>query len=55
MENLWALCPLCRSKTRVMLRRDTVLRNFPLFCPKCKQETLVDAENGRIYQTQTNK
>ena len=21
---------------------DTVLENFPLFCPKCKQETLIN-------------
>ena len=42
MENLWALCPTCRSKTRVMLRSDTVLRNFPLYCPKCKKEIRVN-------------
>ena len=26
------------------MRKDTVLTNFPLFCPKCKEETLTDAE-----------
>ena len=24
------------------IREDTVLENFPLFCPKCKQESLVN-------------
>lgn len=48
MENQWVTCPLCRSKTRVMLRPDTVLRNFPLYCPKCHRETVIDAQNGRI-------
>ncbi len=30
------LCPVCKSKTRIKLRPDTVLENFPLYCPKCK-------------------
>ena len=37
----WLLCPACGSKTRVKLRQDTELKNFLLFCPKCKQEVLV--------------
>ena len=37
----WLLCPLCENKTRLKVRRDTILENFPLFCPKCKQETLI--------------
>ncbi|MDO5399898.1 MAG: cysteine-rich KTR domain-containing protein [Eubacteriales bacterium] len=43
MENneAWLLCPTCGSKTRVKIRHDTVLENFPLFCPKCKRETLI--------------
>lgn len=41
-ENEWILCPVCKNKTRIKIRRDTVLINFPLFCPKCKQETLVN-------------
>ncbi|MGO5053900.1 cysteine-rich KTR domain-containing protein [Lachnospiraceae bacterium LCP25S3_G4] len=39
------LCPLCRSKTRLKLRADTELKNFLLFCPKCKKETLVDVKS----------
>ncbi|HBF0812526.1 MULTISPECIES: cysteine-rich KTR domain-containing protein [Clostridia] len=38
----WLLCPICKNKTRTRLREDTVLENFPLFCPKCKQETLIN-------------
>ena len=37
----WILCPVCGSKTHNRMRDDTVLLNFPLYCPKCKQETLV--------------
>ena len=38
----WILCPLCGSKTRLKIREDTVLENFPLYCPKCRQETLIN-------------
>jgi hypothetical protein len=41
MEYEWIFCPVCGNKTRVKIRDDTVLENFPLFCPKCKQETLI--------------
>jgi ribosomal protein L44E len=40
----WLLCPVCKSKTRTRIRGDTTLTNFPLFCPKCKQETLVNVQ-----------
>ena len=42
------LCPVCKSKTRIMLRPDTVLENFPLFCPKCKQETLISVKDMKV-------
>lgn len=35
----WILCPVCGSKTRNRVRMDTIPENFPLYCPKCKQET----------------
>ena len=34
-------CQFCGSKTRLKIRDDTVLENFPLYCPKCKHETLI--------------
>ena len=37
-QSRWVHCPICRSKTRIKVYKDTVLLNFPLFCPKCKQE-----------------
>lgn len=48
MDEKWVICPVCGSKTRVKLRMDTVLRNFPLFCPKCKRESLVNAEKMQV-------
>lgn len=44
----WLLCPICGNKTRDKIREDTVLENFPLFCPKCKQETLVNVRQLNI-------
>ena len=35
------LCPSCRSKTRTQIRKDTVLENFPPFCPKCRRTFLI--------------
>ena len=41
MKTEWLLCPVCGNKTRDRIREDTVLENFPLYCPKCKQENLI--------------
>jgi len=40
----WIICPVCNNKTRTKVREDTELINFPLFCPKCKQERLVNVK-----------
>jgi uncharacterized protein YbaR (Trm112 family) len=44
----WIICPVCRSKTRVKIREDTELANFPLFCPKCKNESLINVKQSEI-------
>lgn len=46
----WVHCPICGNKTRLKLRQDTILKHFPLFCPKCKQESLIDAKNFEVSQ-----
>lgn len=38
----WIYCPICHQKTRLKIRVDTELKNFPLYCPKCKHEILID-------------
>ena len=47
----WVLCPFCKSKTRLKIRDDTVLKNFPLFCPTCRHETNIDAEQMNISES----
>ena len=37
----WIYFPICGSKIRDKIRKDTVLKNHSLYCPKCKKETLV--------------
>ena len=58
----WLLCPVCKSKTRLKIRKDTILDNFPLFCPKCKSEMLICVKQFHISiikepdaQTQSRK
>ena len=44
----WVRCPICSNKIRDRIREDTILINYPLYCPKCKQETLIEAKNLKI-------
>ncbi|MBS7001973.1 MAG: cysteine-rich KTR domain-containing protein [Clostridiaceae bacterium] len=48
MNTEWIICPICQSKTRLIIRGDTELKNFPLYCPKCKQETLISVQQMNI-------
>lgn len=45
LQTQWILCPVCRGKTRTQVRTDTVMENFPLFCPKCKRTFLIPMRN----------
>lgn len=47
-DSKWILCPVCGNKTRLQLRADTELKNFPLYCPKCKQESLINANDLQV-------
>jgi len=44
----WIRCPVCGNKTRLQIREDTELKNFPLYCPKCKQESLIKVKYLRV-------
>lgn len=44
----WILCPVCGSKTRDRIRVDSILINYPLYCPKCKQESLIEVKDLHI-------
>ena len=44
----WVRCPVCGNKTRLQIQAETELRNFPLYCPKCRQESLIDAKDLQV-------
>lgn len=44
----WIRCPVCGNKTRLQIRADTELKNFPLYCPKFKRESLIDAKELQV-------
>ncbi|MFQ6805540.1 conjugal transfer protein [Lachnospiraceae bacterium KGMB03038] len=43
------LCPVCGCKIRLKIREDTVLENFPLYCLKCKHETLIAVRQLNMF------
>ncbi|HIT89673.1 MAG TPA: conjugal transfer protein [Candidatus Merdenecus merdavium] len=53
------LWPICGNKIRDKIREDTILMNYPLYCPKCKQENLplivivVDSRDEHLYSYQS--
>ena len=51
----WIRCPACGNKTRIKVRCDTVLYRFPLFCPKCRQENLINVEQLQITVVKERK
>lgn len=50
-EKRWVLCPLCGAKTRLQLLPETELKAFPLFCPKCRHESIINARHFIIGKT----
>ena len=44
----WVSCPVCGNKTRLQIRKDTELKYFSLYYPKCRQENLIDAKDLQV-------
>ena len=56
LKKYWIKCPICNGKTRVQVFHNTVLKDFPLFCPKCKLTHIIDVEKLEIVsKIQKNK
>ena len=45
----WVYCPICHNKTRTKIRKDTVAVRFPVFCPVCKNNFVMDFEKGKSF------
>ena len=48
MKTEWILCPVCGNKIRTMIQENTEMRNFPLYCPMCKKETIINVQDMKI-------
>lgn len=44
----WIICLVCGNKTRLKMRNDTIMKKFPLYCPKCKKESLIEVKNMQV-------
>ena len=51
-EKQWVLCPCCGAGTRLQTLRETELKALPLFCPKCRRESIINAKNFIIETRQ---
>lgn len=51
MKIEWILCPFCGSKTRLKIRDDTVLENFPLVF---KKSNLLECISRKIDAVKLN-
>ena len=47
-EKIWIFCPVCDNKTRIQIHKETEIRHFPLYCPKCKKETLINVKEQKV-------
>ena len=45
----WIFCPVCGNKTRTKVYENTVVTNFPLYCPIAKYNRLRGNYEARKY------
>ena len=55
IEKKWVTCPECGSKTRVKIKKTTIMKDFLLFCHHCKKEFTVDVENFEVKVVKNDK
>ena len=48
VETRWVSCPGCGGNTRTKVREDTQLYHHLIFCPKCKEEYLVNVDRFAV-------
>lgn len=47
-------CPVCKKRADVKVYVDTVLLNFILCCPHCKQESIINVIQFRMTTASKN-
>lgn len=53
-DGKWLYCPKCKNKTKTKVYEHTIMKNFPLFCPWCKAESIVNVEKGIVVVVDKN-
>ena len=48
-------CPICETQTDTKVLNETILIRYPLFCAKCRQETLVDVVKMKMVLSDSEK
>ncbi|MBL1226378.1 cysteine-rich KTR domain-containing protein [Enterococcus sp. BWR-S5] len=48
LKSKWIYCPICHGKTRNKIFEMTNVECFPLYCPKCKTETVINIKNFEV-------
>lgn len=38
----WLFCPCCRKKKLLRLEEKTMVFGLPVYCPRCRQETIIN-------------
>ena len=51
-EPLTVRCPVCNGETGVKVFEATVLLCFPLTCPHCKQETIINVVKMKLVPSE---
>ncbi|MCI8270899.1 cysteine-rich KTR domain-containing protein [uncultured Clostridium sp.] len=46
--------PICNNKTRGKIHEDTIIINFPVYCPKCKNENLIDVKRVKVINKKSH-
>ena len=54
-ETKWIICPKCGEKTKVKLQESTIMKNFLLYCHRCKKEFTVDVQNFIVTVIKNDK
>ena len=44
VKEQWIYCPICNNKTRIKILEKTTAKDLPVFCPKCKIQSILDIE-----------
>ena len=47
LKKYWYGCPVCGNPKMILLREDTELVNYPAYCKRCRNESVITIEPKR--------